>query len=570
MYVPAIAYMSQLRLSSKTDENLKMEKGQRNKNLEFLTSLFEHSLKNNFADALRYLGANSRHLISNLSLFVSLNAETKECFVFSHRKVKKSYLSFVLENIREFALKISVDLNPSEYSIKILPNEEFISDEGLTQPEFTFTIPVFAKGKVAVFLSFSKHGHFPPEEDVTYLNLVVNFLSALQEREEKEKSEKENIEKLVFIDSLTGVLNRRAFYQIFPQDISEGRRSGAILSLVVFDIDEFKQMNDSYGHAFGDMILKQVTSKFKSLLREEDKMFRLGGDEFAVVMKTDKRQAFSAIQRILKEISDGNSPRITLSGGIAEIHPFENTNIDDVVRQADKALYLAKEGGKNQILFYENERLNTKSDELIFNKAILQFTEDINLKLKELAVQQLISLYSSFSRKGMYIHSHSITVSDFAMQLGKELNLSEKKLKNLKFGATLYDIGMIAVPEEILFKNRKLTPVEYDIIKRHTIMGGRIIQRFPILRDVLPIVLYHHEWINGQGYPFGLSGDSIPIESRIVAVADAFHAMRSNRLYRSAIPGEKAISEIINNRGTKYDPQVVEVLLRLVEKRLIA
>src|ERR1700741_3887727 len=130
-YILTIAYMSQIKLFNKTDENLRMEKEQRNKNLEFLTRLFEYSLKNNFVDALEYLGINSRHLIPSLSLFVSLNAETKECFVFSHRKVKRSYLSFVLENIREFALKISVDLNPSEYSIKILPDDEFISDDGL-------------------------------------------------------------------------------------------------------------------------------------------------------------------------------------------------------------------------------------------------------------------------------------------------------------------------------------------------------------------------------------------------------------------------------------------------------
>lgn len=150
------------------------------------------------------------------------------------------------------------------------------------------------------------------------------------------------------------------------------------------------------------------------------------------------------------------------------------------------------------------------------------------------------------------------------------MNQAEKRLENLRLGATVYDIGMAAVPEEILFKTKKLTSEEYIIIRRHPIMGERIIQRFPILRETLPIVLYHHEWINGRGYPFGLSGDSIPIEARIVAVADAFHAMRSKRSYRSALPREKSISEIINSSGTKYDPQVVEALLRLIEKKLIA
>lgn len=548
-----------------------MEKGQINKNLGFLTGLFEYSLKNSFTDAVRYLGINSRQLVSNLCFFVSLNTETKECLALAHRKVKKSYLSFVLKNIREFASKTGVDLNPHEYSIELLPNRKIIGDEGLAQPEFIFTVPVLVKGKAALFFNFSKHDSLPPrEEDISNLNLIVHFLSALREREEKEKSERESIEKLALIDSLTGALNRRAFYQVFSQDISEMRRNGITISLAVFDIDGFKQINDSYGHTFGDMILKRVTSKFRTMLREEDKIFRLGGDEFAVVMKTDKKQAFSAIWRILKQISESGRPQITLSGGIVEIHPYESTSIDEAVRRADRALYLAKEGGRNQILFYEDEELNIKSDELIFDKTTLRFTEDINLKLKELATQQLASLYLSSHQKGMYMHGHSIIVSNYSVQLGRKLNQPENKLENLKLGATVYDIGMTAIPEEILFKTGKLTSEERNIIRRHPIMGGRIIQRFPILRETLPIVLYHHEWINGQGYPFGLSGDSIPIEARIVAVADAFHAMRSKRSYRSALPREKSISEIINSSGTRYDPQVVEALLRLIEKKLIA
>src|SRR5919109_4823315 len=153
------------------------------------------------------------------------------------------------------------------------------------------------------------------------------------------------------------------------------------------------------------------------MLREEDRLLRLGGDEFAVVMKTDKRQAFLAIGRILKQISDNSRPRITISGGIVEIRSYESTSIDDAVRQADKALYMAKEGGRNQILFYGDEELNTKSDELIFDETTLRFTEDINLKLKDLATQQLASLYLSSHQKGMYMQGHSIMVSNYSVQL---------------------------------------------------------------------------------------------------------------------------------------------------------
>src|SRR5579875_1319806 len=223
-----------------------MEKGQTSKNSGFLASLFEYSLKNGFSDAVRYLGINSKQLVSNLCFFVSLNLETKECLAFAHRRIKKSYLPFVLQNIREFASKTRLDLNPSEYLLEVLPDGKIIGDEGPAKPEFVFTVPVFVKGKAAVFLSFSKNDNLPPrEEDISSLNLIVNFLSALKEREEREKLERENIEKLALIDSLTGTLNRRAFYQMFSQDISEMRRNGTIICLIVFDIDGFKQINDS-------------------------------------------------------------------------------------------------------------------------------------------------------------------------------------------------------------------------------------------------------------------------------------------------------------------------------------
>lgn len=547
-----------------------MEKRKENKKLDFLGDLFEYSLRYGFMDTISYLGINSNCLIPNLSLFVSVNLETKDCLAFAHRKLKKSYLSSILENIREVALSNSLVLDLSEYKTRILPQEEFIDTEGPNKPTFIFTVPIFAGGKSRTFLSFSKSGYLSPEENgVSYINLIVDSLSALWEREAKETLEKQNIEKLAFVDSLTGVFNRRALHELFSQDLSEAKRSGTPLSLMVFDIDGFKQINDSHGHSFGDMILKRITSQFKNLLREEDRMFRLGGDEFAVVVKADKEVTYSVIQRIVKGISNIRSIRITLSGGIVEINPYVGLSVDELMRQADMTLYLAKESGKNQILFYEDEKSKNKSDGLLLDKTVERLTDDINLKLKELATEQLVSSCLSPSKTDKSTYEKPISVSNYAVCLGKELNLPEKRLQNLKFGALLYDIGMITVPQSIMLKNTNLTPDEYDLIRHHTIMGGRMIQRFPILRDILAIVLYHHEWINGRGYPFGLVGDYIPLEARIIGVADAFYAMNSNRPYRSALSKENSISEIIKGRGIKYDSLVVEAFLTLIQRKII-
>jgi len=538
--------------------------------LDSLSDFVEYALRNGFEETVRYLGNNSKHLLSNPSLVVSLDVIKNDCTVFAHRKVKKGYLTFILDSISESALKLGKALNLTLKNIRILPHQNLVGDEGPDKPDFNFTLPVLHKEKPILFINFSKYDPLSNEDsDFSHVRLISSLLSSLWEREEKERAEKENIERLSLIDPLTGVFNRRAFYQLLSQDISEGRRKNSPVSLAVFDIDEFKRINDSYGHAFGDMILKQVTSKFRDLLREEDKMFRLGGDEFAVIIKADKKETHSAIQRILKEVSDSRSPRITLSGGITGIEPDENISVDEAVRQADKALYLSKESGKNQVLLYEGGDRKSEYDDLFYRIADSKVIEDIKIKLKEFATEQITS--SHLITKDPYIYKRSMAVSKQAVQLGKILKLSDNRVKSLRFGAILYDIGMIAVPEEILHKSSKLTPDEFEIIKYHPIIVARLIQQFPILRDVLPAVLYHHEWINGHGYPFGLVGDSIPLEARIIAVVDAFHAMHSDRPYRPILSLEDSISEIIKGSGTKYDPQVVEAFLSLMtERKLLA
>ncbi|HEX9830053.1 MAG TPA: diguanylate cyclase [Thermodesulfobacteriota bacterium] len=549
-----------------------MEKRKENKKLDFLSDLFEYSLRNDFVDTISYLGIHSTCLIPNLSLFVSVNVEAKECLVLAHRKVKRSYLSSILENISEVASKNSLVLELSEYKTRVLPQEEFTDAEGPNHPNFVLTVPIFAGGKSRAFLSFSKSGYLGPEaNDVSYfISLIADFLSALWEREAKEILERRNIEKLSFVDSLTEVFNRRAFHKLFSQDLAEARRNSSPLSLVVFDIDGFKQINDSHGHSFGDMILKRITSEFKRLLREEDKMFRLGGDEFAVLVKADKEVTYSVIDRIVKRISSIRTVSITLSGGIVEINPYDGVSVDDLMKQADKTLYLAKESGRNQILFFEDGKAKIKSEGLLLDKVVDSLTDDTNLRLKELATEQLFSIYSSLTKIDKSIYEKPKSVSEYVIILGKELSLPENRLQNLRLGAFLYDIGMIAVPESIILKGTNLTHEEYELIRQHTIIGGRIIRRLPILRELLAIVLYHHEWINGKGYPFGLIGDSIPIEARIIAVADAFYSMQNNRPYRPALSKEESISEIIKGRGIKYDSLVVEAFLALIERRIIA
>lgn len=373
-----------------------------------------------------------------------------------------------------------------------------------------------------------------------------------------------SIEDLSYIDPLTETYNRRAFYQFIDEDISEAKRSGNNLVLLLLDIDGFKHINDTLGHAYGDRILKQVTSICRDHIRKEDKVFRIGGDEFAIILKGTAKEALLLIQRCFKEVAFRTNHRITLSGGITKIDPFGNVDIDQIMKHADKALYQAKESGKNMVLVYENVNFGEGKYKLFLEGLISDLSVDINLKLKEVATKELVSSILSLSENS-YLYEHSLKVSKLAVLLGRQLNLSERRLFNLKIGSTIYDIGLAVLPERIFLKSSKLSNEEKDLIRHHTTLGGRIIQRVPVLSDILPIVLYHHELINGQGYPYGLPGDYIPLEARIVCVADSYLAMQSDRPYRLALSSEKPISEIINSRGIKYDSQVVDALIRIID-----
>jgi len=375
----------------------------------------------------------------------------------------------------------------------------------------------------------------------------------------------DSIEDLSYIDPLTEIYNRRAFYQFIDNHISGARRSGHNLALLLLDIDEFKRINDTLGHAYGDRILKQVTSICKEYIRKEDEIFRIGGDEFAIILKGTAKEGLLLIQRCFKEVAFRTNHRVTLSGGIMEIDPFDKVDIDQIMSHADKALYQAKESGKNMVLLYENANFGEGKYKLFLEGLISDLSVDITFKLKEVATKELVSNILCLS-KNSYIYEHSLKVSELAVLLGRFLNLSERRLFNLKIGSTIYDIGLAVLAERIFLKSTKLSNEETELIRHHTTFGGRIIQRVPVLNDILPIVLYHHELINGQGYPYGLPGDYIPLEARIVCVADSYLAMQSDRPYRLALSTEQSISEIINSRGIKYDSQVVDALIRIIDE----
>ncbi len=533
---------------------------------EFVLSFFQRCLKSSYYESIRYFAEKSRNLIDDLTVFTSIDLNTKSGVLYTFTEIQPSYMSSILESIKLSADNLSIKLDTNECDIEVLPNRELINSNGSAKPVFTLTVPVYAKvdGKSFVsFLNFAKQGGLPPDKtQVFHINSIANFLAALRQREEVEMLERKSIERFALYDALTGVMNRHSFYQTLSTDIAEFKKDKLPLSLLLIDIDEFKQINDTSGHAFGDMILRQVSSKFLEMLDEGDRMFRIGGDEFAVIMKTDKRTAFSRVQGILKEVANIRSPRVSLSGGLVKIDPESTITVDEAVRQADEALYLAKGSGKNQVLFFDKEET---SDTAEFDQTLNMLSDEIRYKLREVAAEKLCSLFGSFDKGKVY--ERSVMIAEIAVQIGDEMELDISQLQALKLGAVLQDIGVVSIPDEILSKGEDLSPEEADTVRNHTVMGGRIVERYAVLRDLLPIVLYHHEWMSGGGFPFGLSGSSIPLGPRIIAVANAYFSVNNPWDGALSIGSEKNLQDIINGRGTKYDSPVVDALLRLIEKK---
>jgi HD-GYP domain-containing protein (c-di-GMP phosphodiesterase class II) len=174
------------------------------------------------------------------------------------------------------------------------------------------------------------------------------------------------------------------------------------------------------------------------------------------------------------------------------------------------------------------------------------------------------SFVKGLETRDVYTSGHSIRVAHLGCLIGEKLKLDERIINNIHIAGHLHDIGKIGISDEVLNKKGKLTKSEYEILKSHSEKGYDIVRNIPQLERISKIILYHHEWYNGEGYPRQIRGKDIPIESRIISVCDAFDAMTSDRSYRKALPLEIAMEELINGKGSQFDPSITEVFLEIL------
>lgn len=397
------------------------------------------------------------------------------------------------------------------------------------------------------------------ENDLILSGLFVLIAWPLGYYVKLEKDHIARLESLVNIDGLTGVYNHRYFHQSLKEKIIYSEKNYKQLSLVFFDIDYFKYYNDLYGHQKGDEILRKIGQLLKDTCRIGDIPARYGGEEFALLLpETSMEEAYAIAERLrsLVEITyfegQENQPNgaITISVGIAT-YPDKAKNDVELVKCADDALYRAKFFNKNRVEAYTSilDELKKDIDE-----------EHIDL------ITSIKTLISVINAKDRYTYGHVERVVIYSRIFAEKLGLSEEQKKYLIYGAYMHDIGKINIAENILNKKMPLDKQEWEILKQHSENGVEIIKSVESLKEVAPLILYHHERYDGTGYPHNLKGREIPFLARVLTVVDSFDAMTSHRPYNRRRTYEEAVEELEKCSGTQFDPEIAKAFIQVIQE----
>ena len=351
--------------------------------------------------------------------------------------------------------------------------------------------------------------------------------------------------RLALTDPLTGLGNHRHFHERLQRELARAEQESATLSLCLVDVDDFKRINDRFGHPAGDRVLGQLAAR----LRQGGESFRLGGDEFAVLLPgLGERDAALVARSIVERVRATELEQVgevTVSAGVVTF-PVQGVGRDELIRLADSALYWAKEDGKNRARTYEATTLELTQ--------LRQLAEGPGRAARYRAAT---SLAKAVDARDAYTGSHSERVGELAARIARRLGFEEAQVELTRLAANLHDLGKLAIPEEILRKPGTLDESERLVLQHHPQIGHRMLESLGV-EPIADWVLHHHERWDGAGYPDRLRGDEIPLGARIIFVADAWDAMTSERVYRTPLSEREAMDELERCAGSQFDPMVVD------------
>jgi diguanylate cyclase (GGDEF)-like protein/putative nucleotidyltransferase with HDIG domain len=511
-------------------------------------------------DMLSTIGKALRLTRADLLLENAENGDFTTCFTYPQsKKEEDNPLKFPRDNsllilMAKEGKPINIEDIKKNSELGVLLESDITA---LADHRYAFLLPIrTAERMIGILaLGYKQAGNSVYPEEIGMVSKVVKQASIVIENAQLYAQAKERAN----VDELTGLFNHRYFHQRIEEEIARAARFGEVFSLIIIDLDSFKNYNDVYGHLYGDKILRITATRIKESIRAIDLAFRYGGDEFVVLLpQVSSDDAFKVAERIRHSIDsdvDSKGMPVTCSFGIAS-WPTDGVMREEIVHASDAALYCAKQAGKNRVCLASEVEASNKTLKGEFADT------------KGMVLNTIYALAATVDAKDHYTYGHSKKVSKYALEIAEAIGYSEEKKLIIKTAGLLHDIGKIGVSDKILGKKGSLNEEEWEPIRSHPDMGVSIIKNVESLRDCLPAIQYHHERYDGHGYPTGLKGDNIPLDARILCVADSYDAMTSQRPYRRTITEEEALAELINCAGTQFDPNIVRIFVTLMKKNL--
>ena len=388
------------------------------------------------------------------------------------------------------------------------------------------------------------------------------------------------------IDALTMLNNHRGFQEVLSVELAKAEAKNSQLSVIIMDINHISKINRELGHAKGDEVIKLVAEKVKQNIRSSDTAGRYGGDEIAIILPdTDTDEAKYIAEYLTYSLSccfvDDVGP-VKVAVGVTTF-PDNTRDQEKLLIMAEQAMYISQSKGykdgmsaivsSSDFNFWDDMALSSFAEVLTKRHSSLgiNFEEELVNKFNNEQIvsqnhlmEMVTSLASAIDAKDTYTKGHSTSVSRYSEALARAINLPEKEVERIALGALLHDVGKIGIPENVLRKPTHLSDEEWDVMKQHPVIGAeKVLMPNEALRDLIPMVKYHHEHWDGTGYPEKLKGEEIPLSARIVSVADAFHALISDRPYRKGLSVTKACEILKMGSGIQWDSTLVRQFIQI-------